>query len=298
MRFLSLFAGIGGFDLGLERAGMQCVGQVEKDEWKLSVLEKHWPGLKRISDIREVKGNEFGTTNLVCAGVPCQPASSAGKRRGAKDDRWLWPEALRVVFAIKPEWVLFENVYGFVTLESGMAIEQVLSDLENEGYENAPPFIIPVVALDAPHRRDRVWIVSHLNKSVRGAESREQQKEWTEEFCQRIKTDADNNKMRCEPWSRNTGKEEIEESNWNNFKRCDWWEAEPDVGRMVRRFSSKLDAMRIQALGESANPQVVEVIGRAIMETERAASMPQEVGQKESVEGVQIQTNNTQRAAT
>lgn len=97
MNFLSLFAGIGGFDLGLERAGMKCVGQVEIDPWRQSKLLKHWPDVPKWSDIHEFTGDECGAAELVCAGYPCQGESGSGKRKGTQDDRWLWPETFRVL---------------------------------------------------------------------------------------------------------------------------------------------------------------------------------------------------------
>lgn len=98
--------------------------------------------------------------DLITAGVPCQPASCAGKRRGENDDRWLWPETLNIIFAYRPKWVVLENVYGLVTLQHGLAFEHILSDLEAEGYE-VRTLVIPACAVNAPHRRDRVWIVAH-----------------------------------------------------------------------------------------------------------------------------------------
>lgn len=158
MKFLSLFAGIGGFDLGLERAGMRCVGQVEIDKKCQLVLAKHWPNVKRMEDIRKVNGDEFGTIDLICGGFPCQPFSTAGKRKGAEDNRYLWPEMVRVIDTARPTWVIGENVAGIVS----MALDQVHSDLESIGYK-VQSFIIPACAVDAPHRRDRVWIVAHPN---------------------------------------------------------------------------------------------------------------------------------------
>src|SRR4030042_505579 len=156
MKFISLFAGIGGFDLGLERAGMQCVGQVERNPCCQRVLAHHWPEVKRIGDIRNVNGTEFGAVDLVCGGFPCQPFSHAGKRKGKADDRYLWPEMLRVIQAYRPAWVLGENVAGIVS----MALDTVLSDLEAQGYQ-CEAFIIPACAVDAKHERKRVWIVGH-----------------------------------------------------------------------------------------------------------------------------------------
>jgi DNA (cytosine-5)-methyltransferase 1 len=279
MRFVSLFAGIGGFDLGLERAGMQCVGQVEINPFCQRVLAHHWPNVKRIEDIKNVAGNEFGEVELVCGGPPCQPASSAGKRKGAGDDRWLWSEALRVGFAILPAWLLFENPYGILTLENGLEFQNILFEMGDKGY-SVQAFIIPVAALDAPHRRDRVWILAHLDKGIRSPEPWEQQKERAALVHGSTSIYADNNEMRRTAGSGAAGKEKGSISKGSDAKRCDWWEAEPTMGRMVRRFSRKLDQCRIEALGNSANPQVVEVIGRAIMATERAASMPQENGPK------------------
>lgn len=160
MRVLSLFSGIGGFDLACEWAGMEVVGQVEIDEYCRKVLKKHWPNVKRLNDIFEIKGDEFGTVDLIVAGVPCQPASCAGKRRGTEDDRWLWGEALRVVRTAKPMWCVFENPTGILSLQGGIPFEDILVALEAEGYE-VQPFIIPASAVGAPHQRERVFIVAH-----------------------------------------------------------------------------------------------------------------------------------------
>jgi DNA (cytosine-5)-methyltransferase 1 len=170
MRFLSLFAGIGGFDLGLERAGMECVGQVENDPFCIKVLEKHWPNVKRLADIRGVKGDEFGPVNLVCGGFPCQPWSGAGKRRGTEDDRDLWPEMLRVIEIVRPRWVIGENVRNFVSMEMGL--DRSISDLEAIGGYAVQAFVIPACAVDAPHRRDRVWVVARDTKSNGSSEER------------------------------------------------------------------------------------------------------------------------------
>jgi DNA (cytosine-5)-methyltransferase 1 len=170
MKFISLFAGIGGFDLGLERAGMQCVGQVEIDKKCQAVLAKHWPNVKRMGDIREVKGDEFGPVDLICGGFPCQPFSHAGKRKGEADNRYLWPEMVRVIAAVGPAWVLGENVAGIIS----MALDKVHSDLESIGYQ-VQSFIIPACAVDAPHRRDRVWIVAHSKHDPRCSKRRIEQ---------------------------------------------------------------------------------------------------------------------------
>ncbi len=159
---LSLFSGIGGLDLAGERAGFRTVGQCEWADYPRAVLEKHWPGLPRWRDIRTLTGESFyeqtglRTVTVLSGGFPCQPFSTAGKRRGKEDDRYLWPEMLRVIQEIRPRWVFGENVAGLVT----MALDTVLSDLEDIGYA-CQAVVIPACAVDAPHRRDRVAIVAH-----------------------------------------------------------------------------------------------------------------------------------------
>lgn len=157
---LSLFSGIGGLDLAAEMAGFQTVGQCEWADYPTKVLEKHWPSVPRWRDIRTLTGDSFyektgmRTVDVISGGFPCQPFSVAGKRRGKEDDRYLWPEMLRVISELRPTWVVGENVAGIVN----MALDQVYADLENEGY-SVQSLIIPACAVDAPHRRDRVCIV-------------------------------------------------------------------------------------------------------------------------------------------
>ena len=174
MTHVSLFTGIGGADLAAEWAGFETVLQVEREPFALEVLDKHWPDVPRINDVREVNTDErWDKPAVISAGVPCQPASQAGKRGGAGDDRWLWPEMLRVVQTLAPRWVVAENVYGLLTIDDGMAFESICTDMEGLGYE-VQPFIIPACAVDAEHRRDRVFIVAN-NRSQR-AKGHEQKK--------------------------------------------------------------------------------------------------------------------------
>lgn len=135
---------------------MTCVGQVEIDDYCTAVLEKHWPRVPRWRDIRALPLAALPCCDLVCGGYPCQPFSSAGQRRGAEDDRHLWPFVLGVVHQVRPTWCLFENVAGHVSL----GLDRVWSDLEAAGYA-VQPLIIPACAVGAPHRRDRVWILAN-----------------------------------------------------------------------------------------------------------------------------------------
>ncbi len=169
----SLFSGIGGFDLGLERAGMKVKWQVENDKFCNKILEKHWPDVKRYGDIREVGGHNLEPVDLICGGFPCQPFSVAGKQRGTEDDRYLWPEMFRIIQELKPRWVLGENVTGLVR----MGLDDCLSDLEGEGY-TVQTFIVPACAVNAPHRRDRLWIVAwNSNSDIKGEDRTVQKRE-------------------------------------------------------------------------------------------------------------------------
>ena len=159
MKVLDLFSGIGGFSLGLEWAGMSTVAMCEKDPYCRKILAKHWPDLTIHEDIRNLDGKKYrNSIDLVAGGFPCQPFSVAGKRKGADDDRHLWPEMLRVIKEAKPRWVIGENVFGFIN----MALDDVQADLEREHYE-VRKFVLPAVAVDAKHRRDRIFLVAYSN---------------------------------------------------------------------------------------------------------------------------------------
>ena len=166
---LSLFSGIGGLDLAAEMAGFETVGQCEWADYPRAVLEKHWPGIPRWRDIRTLTKGSFyeqtglHTVDIISGGFPCQPFSVAGKHRGKDDDRYLWPEMLRVIRELQPNWVIGENVPGIVN----MALDTVLSDLEAEGFE-VQCFLIPACGVDAPHKRERCAILAHSNNRMRG----------------------------------------------------------------------------------------------------------------------------------
>jgi DNA (cytosine-5)-methyltransferase 1 len=163
----SLFSGIGGLDLAAEWAGFQTVGQVEKGDYANKILGKHWPNVPRWEDIKDVTihtvreaGIEHAPT-VLSGGFPCQPFSCAGQRRGAEDDRYLWPEMLRVVQELRPAWVVGENVAGIIS----MALDDVCADLERAGYA-CRPFVFPAAGVGAPHMRDRVFIVAHSAREL------------------------------------------------------------------------------------------------------------------------------------
>lgn len=159
---LSLFSGIGGLDLAAEWAGIQTVGQCEWAEYPAKILERHWPDAPRWKDIRTLTGESFyertgrRTVDIISGGFPCQPFSVAGKQRGKEDDRYLWPEMVRVIKELRPTWVVGENVAGIVR----MALPDILSELEACGYRTRT-FLIPACAVGARHRRYRVAIVGY-----------------------------------------------------------------------------------------------------------------------------------------
>jgi DNA (cytosine-5)-methyltransferase 1 len=160
---LDLFSGIGGFSYAGEKlvGGYETVAFCEYDKHAQKVLRKHWPDTEIIDDVRELANDADrfrGLVDIVVGGYPCQPFSAAGKRRGDKDDRHLWPEMLRIIQAVRPTWVIGENVAGHIS----MGLDEVLSDLEAEGYQ-VRCFVIPAVAADAHHRRDRCWIIAHAD---------------------------------------------------------------------------------------------------------------------------------------
>lgn len=152
----SLFSGIGGFDLGLERAGMQVIWQSEIDEFASRVLKKHWPDVPNLGDITKIDWSEIERPDVICGGYPCQPFSTAGKRGGANDKRHLWPAMHNAIRVLRPRYALMENVRGHLSLGFG----RVLGDLAEIGYD-AEWQIIPAAAVGAPHKRDRVFIVAY-----------------------------------------------------------------------------------------------------------------------------------------
>jgi DNA (cytosine-5)-methyltransferase 1 len=164
MTHVDLFSGIGGFALAAKWAGFETTVFCEKDIYCQKVLHKHWPDVPIIDDIKDFNGTEYSGTTLLTGGVPCQPASEAGKRKGKKDDRWLWPEALRVIRESRPNWVVLENVRGLISLNGGVEFENLLLELETIGYE-VRAFVVPACAVGASHRRDRVWIIANTDSN-------------------------------------------------------------------------------------------------------------------------------------
>jgi len=168
MKHLSLFSGIGGLDLAAEMAGFRTIGQVEIDDYCNRVLEYHWPNVPRWRDVKDVTAESFerrtgikpGTLAVLSGGFPCQPFSFAGKRKGEADNRFLWPEMLRVICEVRPRWIVAENVRGILSIDTGRTFGRILSDLAENGYR-VGWLCYGAGDVGAPHKRERVFIVAY-----------------------------------------------------------------------------------------------------------------------------------------
>jgi DNA (cytosine-5)-methyltransferase 1 len=169
----SLFSGIGGFDLAAEWIGWDNQFHCEWNEFGQKVLKYYWPKAESFTDITKTNFSKYeNKIDVLTGGFPCQPYSLAGKRKGKNDERHLWPEMCRAIREIKPRWIVGENVFGLVNWSGGLVFNEVQTDLENEGYE-VQPFLLPAAAVNAPHRRDRIWFIAHaVSQCTRSSELR------------------------------------------------------------------------------------------------------------------------------
>jgi len=270
LTFGSLFAGIGGFDLGLEWAGMRCAWQVEIDPFCQKVLAKHWPDVERFSDVRECGKHNLKPVDVICGGVPCQPFSVAGKRRGAADDRNLWPEAIRVVKELRPHWIVFENVAGIRTV----ILDQVLSDLERMEYSSGTAYL-SAGAIGAGHRRLRAFIIANSggerleNIAQMGPEA------WAINGMGREHTSVDSlpdlrgflvyRSPEARFRVRLSGFGGVRRSRLESIRDSTaWYETESGICGVAHGVPARVD--RLRALGNAVVPQCAELIGRLIVE--------------------------------
>jgi len=298
---LDLFSGIGGFALAADWAGFETIGFVEIDPCCQKVLNKHWPDVPVVEDIRDVEtiktvaevysGNRPIT--LITGGFPCQPFSVAGKRRGKGDNRYLWPEMLRVISEVRPRWVLGENVAGIVRME----LDNVLSDLEREGY-TCQAFVIPACAVNAWHRRDRVWIVAYTQccrcdtggyrlsrePNTTSGENTEASKQ--DGSRQRIGiSEASQADVALASTNRLEGTIQTGDSisptgtivkgcaiARGNSEGATQWAVEPELGRVAHGIPNRVD--RLKCLGNAIVPQVTYQIIKLIAQIETGECCP------------------------
>jgi DNA (cytosine-5)-methyltransferase 1 len=177
LKILDLFSGIGGFSLGLESTGhFETAAFCEIEPYCQKVLKKHWPDVPIFDDIRQLKGTDIGTIDIITGGYPCQPFSVAGKQKAEQDPRHLWPEYFRLIQELRPTWVIGENVGGHIKL----GLDSVLEDLASEGYSTRT-FSISASSIGANHKRERVWTVANTNE-----ERLQRQRESSSQFAQKL----------------------------------------------------------------------------------------------------------------
>jgi DNA (cytosine-5)-methyltransferase 1 len=160
LTFGSLFAGIGGFDLGFERAGMRCEWQVEIDPYCQRVLAKHWPNVRRWDDVRTFPPAGDWGVDVICGGPPCQPASNAGMRLGLSDERWFWPDTIRIIRTLRPRFAVLENPPAILALDGGRAFDGILGALADCGFD-AEWDVLPASDFGTDHRRERLFLVAY-----------------------------------------------------------------------------------------------------------------------------------------
>lgn len=279
----SLFSGIGGLDLGLERAGMEVRWQVEIDPYCQKVLAKHWPHVKRYGDIKELSGEELEPVDLICGGFPCQPVSLAGKGLAQADPRWLWPEFERLLGILRPRYAVIENVPGLY--DRGLA--DVLCGLAKIGFD-AEWTTLSAAAFGAPHLRERVFVVAYSSDKrcigsifTNGQHELPYYQAWNaaqdirdwegwKRWLESIREDGFDSDSYSEP---------SEEQGEGNQLREAVREAASGRGylvdarkRIVRPLVCGVDdgipdlVDRIKSIGNAVVPQVAEWIGRRIME--------------------------------
>ena len=287
LRHFDVCSGIGGFSLGFRWAALsEPVAFCEIDPYCQKVLAKNFPNIPIFNDVKELVNDRPESTrtipdhDILTSGYPCQPFSVAGQRRGEEDERNIWRFVFEIVKRKHPTWCVFENVYGHIA----MGLDQVLHDMESEGY-TTQTFVVPACSLNAPHKRDRLWIVCNLadtkSEGLQGLDKRSptissERDEITDIGTKgsRDKNVANTKCMGRE--SRTSVREELarEESHgkFNNRstdgsaqeRARSWWDVEPNVGRVAYGIPSRVD--RLRGLGNAIVPQIAMQIGLSIKE--------------------------------
>jgi len=285
LRHVDLCSGIGGFALGFQWANLsKPIMFCDIEPWSRQILSKHWPDVPIATDVKELANDPDGLVpdcDILTAGYPCQPFSQAGQRRGSEDDRHIWPYIFSIVQRKRPSWCVFENVYGHVS----MGLDQVLSDLEGESYA-ARPFVVPACAVDAPHRRDRLWIIC---RNVGNTEN-ERCNKWSDVEREGAKDKQEQRlSVRSEPsgssedvahtdserlqgqWREHelVSEREAEHSvgsSGEEVRAREYWKSEPSVGRVAHGVRDRIH--RLKGLGNAIVPQIAMRIGQTIKQIE------------------------------
>ena len=302
MKVLDLFSGIGGFSLGLESAGMETIAFCEIEKYPQKVLAKHWPDIPIAQDVTKLTykdgvlyddGKEIyrGAVDLICGGFPCQDISLAGNQKGIGEGTrsGLWSECARLLREVRPSYAIFENVTALLSGEQGRWFQRVLFDISEVGYD-AEWHCIPASArgVDAPHQRDRVWIVAYplCRRSEVGGEYKSNESSSGKGYIitqrsganDRREFNSETNEVVAYPDNtrytthRNdsngngqTIKQERQEQSQPELSGCGWWEIEPQLGRVANGIPDR--SHRLKCLGNAVVPQIPEIIGKAIMES-------------------------------
>lgn len=266
---LSLFTGIGGLDLAAEWAGFTTVGQCEFADYPTKVLEKHWPDVTRWRDVRTLTKESFyertglRTVDVISGGFPCQPFSVAGKQKGKGDDRYLWPEMLRVIRELRPRCVVGENVPGIIKIAAG----QVVKDLERAGY-HVIVFNFEAAAVGTWHRRSRVFFVGIADVADAARERIQRHAEICAtkpaERSGQMQSDAESgNEAVYDTMCSGCAGDARWGKSWELADgRC--WAAEPNVGRVAHGIPARVD--RLKCRGNAVVPQQAYPIFKALME--------------------------------
>lgn len=269
----SLFSGIGGFDLAAEWMGWENKFHCEWNEFGQKVLHHYWPNAECFTDITKSDFTKYANKiDILTGGFPCQPYSSAGKRKGKEDERHLWPEMLRAIREISPRFVVGENVRGLTNWNGGLVFDEVCAELESLGYQVAP-IIIPACAINAPHRRERIWFVATNTQGNGWKERREGLNKWKKYQFQ------NGNPVRGElttiseiPITTNTNDTEQRNNNRTNPGKTEkiWGENKGDVSR---EFPSTGDVADTERKGFQISTESGEIRSqKKIMEIQRNKS--------------------------
>ena len=289
LKVLDLFSGIGGFSLGLESLGQfETIAFCEKEKFCQKVLQKHWSNIPIIDDVRRINGKQI-KADVITGGVPCQPISIAGKQKGKDDDRFLFPEMLRIVKEIRPRWTIIENVQNLINIANGTILKDIVKRLEAENFE-VQCFSISASSQGAWHKRERIWIVANSNNRLSiGKDKKIQTRRNTIDNgsssnvpntkCNEYQYSSTNQSRASELWRFYSAEEEQTSHDlWSKTSRCNapfgqdsWWNFESRIRRIPHGLSERVDRFRkdrIKALGNSIVPQIAREIGKAIIAAE------------------------------